>query len=202
MVHNCFVGLAFGRSINPERRFSSLNQYLGEIRPAFKLSHAQVVFGFCGEEDRWNQRLQFLTGKCFAVGAVGDAPLFCAGSSPAFLVCDLAIGWAAVAFHVLCSIHLMTEQFSPSVNESLPYRRVFGSSSAKVAVVAAITYHLCAFIQDVLLRFYDRSGLFRELSGKLDPCESVCMSDRQFEALFGGFKSKTRVVLCDAMRKG
>jgi hypothetical protein len=169
----CFVGLAFGGSISPEWGFSFLNQYLGEIRPAVKLSHAQVVFGFCGEEDRGNQRLQFLTGKCFAVGAVSDAPLFGTGSSHAFLVCDLPIAWAAVAFHVLCSIHLMTEQSSPSVNESLPHRRVFGSSSAKVAVVAAITYHLCAFIQHVLLRLYDLSGLPRELSGKLDPCESV-----------------------------
>jgi len=67
----------------------------------------------------------------------------------------------------------MTEQFSPSVNESLPYCKVFGSSSAKVAVVAAITYHLWAFIQDVLLRLYDLSGLPRELPSKLDPYESV-----------------------------
>ena len=134
---------------SPERRLSSLNEYIGEIWSAIKLSHAQVVFRFRSEEDRRNQRLQFLTGKCFAVGATLDALLFCAGPGSALRVCDLAVAWAPVAFHVLCGVTFVTEEFSPAVNQSLSDGGIFGSSRTKVTAVTTITYHLCAFAQDV-----------------------------------------------------
>jgi hypothetical protein len=58
----------------------------------------------------------------------------------------------------------MTEELSPTVNQSLPDGGVFGSGCTKMTVVAAIAYHLCAFVQGVLLRLLDVSGLPRELS--------------------------------------
>ena len=158
-------------SASSERRPSSLNEYLGEIWSAIKLSHAQLVFRFRSEEDRRNQRLQFLTGECFAVSAALDALLFCAGPSSALLVCDLAVAWAPVTFHVLCGLTFVTGEFAPAVNQSLYDGGIFGSSPHKGDSCNHNNLSSLCFRSRRTTRLLDVSSSPGEVSGQLDSCE-------------------------------
>lgn len=68
-------GVTVGLSASPEQGFALPSQHLGEIGLAVKLFDAQVVFRFRGEEDRRNERLQFLAREFIAVGAALNASL-------------------------------------------------------------------------------------------------------------------------------
>jgi hypothetical protein len=168
----------------PQRKPARIGEHPQQIGHAIKLPHAQIVLLLRNRRRLWikpyqhilatgHQVLHLVTKKLVAISTALHTPLPGTGPGLTHLIRNPAIAGTPITFDVLGRIILMAKKPPPTIHHPLPDLRILRTRRAQVAIVTAITDHLCHSQSSVSIQILDKETFVRYNMSKLAVLDTI-----------------------------